>query len=62
MKSLNNFIAAAAVIIFPASVITVDNLSGLVMIVAVLIGVGQMIYEIKKILPISSDEKLFFLR
>ena len=59
MNSINKFIAAAAVIIFPISVLTVDNLSGLLFVIAILLGLWQMLVHFKSLLPISKDEKLF---
>ena len=59
-KSILNYIAAISVIIFPASIVTVDNVAGLMLAIVVVIGVGQIIFQFKKLLPITRDEKLFF--
>ncbi|MBT6701309.1 MAG: hypothetical protein HOB14_06575, partial [Gammaproteobacteria bacterium] len=61
MKSINEFIAASAVIIFPASVLVVDKVYGAVFLIVILLGIWQMVAYRKEIFPISKDEKLFFL-
>ena len=60
MKSINEFIAASAVIIFPASVLVVDKVYGAVFLIVILLGIWQMVTYRKEIFPISKDEKLFF--
>ena len=60
MKSINEFLAASAVIIFPASVLVVDKIYGAVFLLVILLGIWQMIAYRKEIFPISKDEKLFF--
>ena len=60
MKSINEFIAASAVIIFPASVLVVDKVYGLVYLIVILLGIWQMIVHRKEIFPISKDERFFF--
>jgi O-antigen ligase len=60
MKSINEYIAASAVIIFPASVLVVDKVYGAVFLIVILLGMWQMVTYRKEIFPISKDEKLFF--
>jgi O-antigen ligase len=60
MKSINEFIAASAVIIFPASVLVVDKVYGAVFLLVILLGMWQMVIYRKEIFPVSKGEKLFF--
>jgi O-antigen ligase len=60
MKSINEFIAASAVIIFPASVLVVDRVYGAVFLLVILLGMWQMVIYRKEIFPVSKGEKLFF--
>jgi O-antigen ligase len=60
MKSTNEFIAASAVIIFPASVLVVDKVYGLVFLIVILLGFWQMVTYRKEVFPISKEEKMFF--
>jgi O-antigen ligase len=60
MSRINNIIAASSVIIFPATVLGVDKSSGLIFGVVVLLGLWQMIFHYKDILPISKEEVIFF--
>ena len=61
MNSVNKFIAASAVIIFPASVLGVDKLHGLVFIIIFLLGLWLLISGYKNIFPLLKEEKYFFL-
>ena len=60
MNSINKFIAAAAVIIFPASVLGMDKLHGLVFIIIFLLGLWLLISDYKNIFPLLKEEKYFF--
>ena len=61
MNSINKFIAASAVIIFPASVLGMDKLHGLVFIVIFLLGLWLLVSDYKNIFPLLKEEKYFFL-
>jgi len=60
MKSVNNLIAAVAVVIYPASVLGVDKLSGLIFIIVGLLGLGQMVLRFSSVFPITKEERYFF--
>ena len=60
MNSINKFIAASAVIIFPASVLGMDKLHGLVFIIIFLLGLWLLFSDYKNIFPLLKDEKYFF--
>ena len=60
MNSINKFIAAAAVIIFPASVLGMDKLHGLVFIIIFLLGLWLLVSDYKNIFPLLKEEKYFF--
>ena len=61
MKSINKFIAASAVIIFPASVLGMDDLHGLVFLIAFFLGLWLLVSDYKNIFPLLKEEKYFFL-
>ena len=60
MESINKFIAASAVIIFPATVLGMDNLHGLVFLIVFFLGLWLLVSDYKNIFPLLKEEKYFF--
>ena len=58
--SFCKFIAASAVILFPASVLVMDNLHGLVYLIVVFLGIAHIFTNRKEVFPLTNEEKLFF--